>query len=348
MLDASSELAVVVRAGAGYNTIDVAAASRAGILVANCPGKNATAVAELTFALILGLDRRIVENVVDLRDGRWNKKEYASARGLKGRTLGILGMGEIGRNVAHRAHAFNMHVVAWSRSLTDELAADHNAVQCANPVEVASRCDILSVHLAAAPETRGIINAEVFAALKPGSYFINTSRAEIVDHDALAAAVRDRQLRVGLDVYPHEPATGVEAFAPAIMSAGGIVYGTHHIGASTEQAQSAIATEAVRIVRTFRDSGRVINCVNLRREPPTVWTLTVRHRNQPGVLAHVLHELSHDGINVEEMDNAITSGGEAACAHIHLDGKPGENLIDRIISGSKNVIAARLSADSRR
>src|SRR5690348_953248 len=114
MLDAG-QVKLVVRAGAGFNTIDVRAASRRGIYVSNCPGKNSIAVAELTFALILALDRRIAENVADLRAGRWNKKEYSRARGLFGRTLGILGYGNIGQEVARRALAFGMRVVVWSR-----------------------------------------------------------------------------------------------------------------------------------------------------------------------------------------------------------------------------------------
>src|SRR5206468_6017641 len=114
MLEAGA-LSLVVRAGAGYNTIDVATASTRGIYVSNCPGKNAIAVAELAWALILAIDRRIPDNVADLRAGRWNKKEYSTARGLFGRTLGLLGYGNIGQEVARRAHAFGMPIVVWSR-----------------------------------------------------------------------------------------------------------------------------------------------------------------------------------------------------------------------------------------
>src|SRR5438876_8779636 len=111
----SGSLSLIVRAGAGYNTIDVAAASRRGIYVSNCPGKNAIAVAELAFALLLSLDRRVPDNVADLRAGRWNKKEYSKARGLYGRTLGLLGYGNIGQEMAKRAQAFGMPIVVWSR-----------------------------------------------------------------------------------------------------------------------------------------------------------------------------------------------------------------------------------------
>src|SRR5436305_13758192 len=123
MMDAGM-LKLIVRAGAGYNTIDVAAASRRGVYVSNCPGKNSVAVAELAFALILALDRRIADNVIQLREGKWNKKEFSRARGLLGRTLGLVGTGQIGQEVIARARAFGMRVVAWSRSLTEELATE--------------------------------------------------------------------------------------------------------------------------------------------------------------------------------------------------------------------------------
>src|SRR6476619_6724860 len=140
MLDAG-RLSLVVRAGAGYNTIDVAAASKRGIYVSNCPGKNSIAVAELAFALILALDRRIVDNVVALRRGEWNKKEFSKARGLFGRTLGLIGVGKIGQEMIARAHAFGMPVIAWSRSLTPERAVELNVIYKESPVDVAAAAD---------------------------------------------------------------------------------------------------------------------------------------------------------------------------------------------------------------
>jgi len=344
MLSAGGVLSVVVRAGAGYNTIDVAAASRRSILVANCPGKNAVAVAELTFALILGLDRRVVENVVDLRNGKWNKHEYDKARGLKGRTLGVVGLGQIGQAVVKRAQAFEMPVAAWSRSLTAEWASELGVIRCESPVEVASRSDILTIHLAAAPETKGIINAVVLNALPPGSYVINTSRAEVMDYPALAVAVRERGLRVGLDVFADEPSSGAGAFRAAILDAGGIVYGTHHIGASTEQAQQAIADETIRIVRQYLHSGKVENCVNLCERSRARYVVVVRHRNRPGVLAHTLNEISQAGVNVEEMENVICAGAESACARIKLAGPLGEEVLARIRGGNQHVLGVSMSS----
>src|SRR6266550_7886807 len=145
---AAGPLKLIVRAGAGYNTIDVAAASRHGIYVSNCPGKNSIAVAELAFALMLALDRRIADNVIALRRGEWNKKEFSKARGLFGRTLGLVGVGKIGAEMIPRARAFGMPVVAWSRSLTPERAAALGVDQKETPQEVARSADIVSVHLA--------------------------------------------------------------------------------------------------------------------------------------------------------------------------------------------------------
>ena len=163
------------------------------------------------------------------------------------------------------------------------------------------------------------MNADVLGRLKPGAMFINTARAEVVDYDALDAAVRDRGLRVGLDVFRNEPAGGTGHYADPLVQAPG-VYGTHHIGASTEQAQEAIAAETVRIVRSFKDTGQVPNVVNLARRTPATHRLVVRHRNRPGVLAHVFDHLRAAHINVQETENIIFEGAQAAVARINLDG----------------------------
>jgi D-3-phosphoglycerate dehydrogenase len=192
MLEAG-RLSLVVRAGAGYNTIDVDTASERGIYVANCPGKNSVAVAELAFGLILALDRRIPENAEDLRRGVWNKKEYSKARGLFGRTLGLIGLGGIGCEMCPRARAFGMKVVGWSRRLTPERARDLGIERKDSPTEVAAASDVVSVHVALNPETTKLIGQDFFAAMKPGSFFVNTSRAEVVDQSALERAVREKE-----------------------------------------------------------------------------------------------------------------------------------------------------------
>jgi D-3-phosphoglycerate dehydrogenase / 2-oxoglutarate reductase len=340
MLEAGP-LSLVVRAGAGYNTIDVATASKRGIYVSNCPGKNAIAVAELAFALLLALDRRVPDNVADLRAGTWNKKEYSKARGLYGRTLGLLGYGNIGQEMARRAHAFGMPIVVWSRRFAtgkDAVANEPIPLTLAkSPEDVAERSDVLSVHLALTADTRGLVNAAVLARLKPGAYFVNTARAEVVDQAALEQAVRERNVRVGLDVFANEPKDGTGAFADAIASLPN-VYGTHHIGASTDQAQDAIAAETVRIITCYKDTGKVPNVVNLAKKTPATHMLVVRHVDRPGVLAHVFDRLRSSAINVQETENVIFEGAQAAVARINLDGKPPDGLLREIYSGNSDIL----------
>lgn len=334
-------LKLIVRAGAGYNTIDVAAASSRGVYVSNCPGKNSVAVAELALALILALDRRIADNVSELRAGRWNKKEFSKSRGLLGRTLGLIGTGQIGQEVITRARAFGMRVVAWSRSLDDERATVLGVERLDDPLDVARESDIVSVHVALKPETRGLINSDFFGAMKEGAYFVNTSRGEVVDQDALLRAMRERGIRAGLDVYAAEPTSATGEFTDDIAREPNL-YGTHHIGASTEQAQEAIAAETVRIIRTFKETGRVPNVVNLARRTPSTHTLVVRHRDRPGVLASVLDRIRAESINVQEMENIIFEGSEAAVARINLESAPPSEALEELKASNEDIIELNL------
>ncbi len=338
---AVGQLSLVVRAGAGYNTIDVKAASARGIYVSNCPGKNAVAVAELAFALILALDRRVVDNVNQLRAGQWNKKEFSQANGIKGQTLGLIGLGQIGSEMIARAKAFEMNVVGWSRSLTPEKAAEMGITFRQTIAEVANDCDILSVHIALTPDTRGVLNEHVFNLMRDGAMFINTSRAEIVDQAALLDAIKTKGLRVGTDVFANEPATATGEFSDELVQLAN-VYGTHHIGASTNQAQEAIATETVRIIQTFKDTGKVPNVVNLSESTPATHVLVVRHRDRPGVLAHVFNEIKAANINVQEMENIVFAGAEAAIARIALDAPLDDATLKLIQAGNEDVIALSL------
>ena len=323
------KLSLITRAGAGFDTIDVEAASAKGIFVANCPGKNSIAVAELTWALILCCDRRVPDQTADLRAGTWNKKEYSKSAGLCSRTLGIVGMGRIGREVARRGKAFGMRVIAWSRSL-DEVKADELGVgYCANLVNLAKLSDVVSVHVAATGETKGLIGQKFCAALRPGAYLINTSRGSVVDEEALTRAIREKGVRAGLDVFSTEPGSSTGQVTDPIIQEPG-VYGTHHIGASTAQAQLAIAAEVLRIIENYQKTGEVLNCVNRAASTSATNLLTVRHLNHPGVLAHIFYTLGQGGINVEEMQNTIYRGAKAACARIQLDQCPSAEQLSAI------------------
>jgi len=334
---AAGQIKLVVRAGAGFNTIDVAAASRRGIYVSNCPGKNSIAVAELAFALILALDRRVADNVIALRRGEWNKKEFSKARGLFGRTLGLVGVGKIGAEMIPRAQAFGMRVIAWSRSLTPERAAELGIEYKALPVDVAREADVVSVHVALNPDTKSFLSTEFFGAMREGAYFINTARGEVVDQNALTDAMRGRGIRAGLDVFAGEPTSATAVFSDEIAQEPNL-YGTHHIGASTDQAQEAIAAETVRIVREFKETGNVPNVVNLARQTPATHRLVVRHLDRPGVLAAVLDAIKSEHINVQEMENIVFEGAEAAVARINLDNAPSTDILDQLRSGNADIL----------
>lgn len=328
---ATSALGLVIRAGAGVNTIDLAACSGRGIYVSNCPGKNSDAVAELTIGLLVALDRRIPDNVRDFRAGQWNKGAYSKAQGLAGRTLGIVGLGGIGAAVARRALAFDMRVVAWSRSLTPKLAERMGIVYAESPRAVAAQADALTVHVALGEGTRGIISADVIDALKPGALVINTARAEVVDNDALLAAVAQKGLWVGLDTPTDEPSFNAGAFEHPLAS-NPRVYVTHHIGASTEQAQEAVADEACRIIEGFYATGHADNAVNVTKNNASDAVIVVRHLDRVGVLASVLGELREAKVNVLEMENTIFARGEGAVARIAAQGPVTPELLARIQS----------------
>ena len=342
-LRAGTALTLVIRAGAGIDTIDVSTASELGVFVSNCPGKNSIAVAELVMGLLLACDRRIPDQVADLRAGKWNKSEYSKARGLYGRTLGIVGLGQIGREIASRAQAFGMRVTAWSRNLTHEEAERLEVVYAQTPLDVARHADVVTINVAATPETKHLVNAEFLAAMRPGAYLINTARGSVVDEAALQRAVRECGIRAGLDVFQNEPGSGTGEFVSAVAQTPGI-YGTHHVGASTDQAQVAIAHEVIRIVQSFRATGEVPNVVNRLARSSATHVLTIRHRNRPGVLAHVFGVLAGAAINVEEVENIIYHGAQATLARIHLDGQPGAGALARIRDGNPDIISAELSA----
>jgi D-3-phosphoglycerate dehydrogenase / 2-oxoglutarate reductase len=335
--DAGSALNLVIRAGAGVKNIDVATASERGIYVANCPGKNASAVAELTFALIGSLDRRIPDGVASLRAGRWEKNEYARAVGLRGRAIGILGLGHVGRAVLKIAQAFELNCFAWSRSLTAAKAAELGVTRVASPVELAKVSDILTVHLELTERTRGIVDKSVLSQLKPGSFFVNTAREELVDYDVLKELIAQKNLRVGLDVLPGEPSTRLASYRHPILDAG-VVYAVPHIGASTDEAQIAIANETVRILRSFLTKGEVPNVVNIAESSWSRYQLVVRHVDQVGALANVLAVLKRHGINVQELDNTVFEGARAACAKIRLSSRPSDACLSEIMAFSAEVL----------
>lgn len=325
---AADALSLVIRAGAGVNTIDLGAAADVGIYVCNVPGKNAVAVAELAFGLVVALDRRIADAVADLREGRWNKAVYAQARGLAGRVVGVVGLGQIGLAFAERCAAFGMRVLGVDRPGREPHARERIGALGIGLVPdlatLAARADVLSFHVPGGEATRGLVGRDLLAHVQPGAIIVNTSRGDVVDDRALIEAMDAKGIRAGLDVFDGEPAGGVGTIDSPLARHPN-VYGTHHVGASTEQAQAAIADEVVEMLRAY-EHGDVRHCVNLETQPLGVVTITVRHRDEVGVLSDVLDHLRKADLNVEQMDNRVFVGARAACATIHVSGEAPADL----------------------
>ena len=342
-MEASRRLSLVIRAGAGVNTIDLEKASERGISVCNCPGKNAVAVAELAIGLMLSWDRRLPEGVAALREGRWDKGGFSKAVGFKGRTIGILGLGAIGEAVIERLKGFDVTILAWSRSLTPEKAGDLGVVYCSTPEAVARQCSVVSVHVALSEETRGMLGEKFFTCLEPGNIFINTCRAEVVDREALKAAL-DRGVLVGTDVFHQEPTVKSGEYADEIAQHPNL-YGSHHIGASTAESEYSTGMEALRVVQSFVSGVPLPNCVNVRVTPPECASLFVRHEDRVGVLAGVFKALKESGISVQEMENTVFRGAKAASARIVCDKCPQPEHL-KAVEACDGVFAARLSSNS--
>ncbi len=331
-LEAADRLGLVVRAGAGTNTIDAKRAAELGIFVCNVPGRNAIAVAELAIGLMFAIDRHIAPATADLRSGDWNKQIYSKARGLFGATLGIIGMGAIGLEVAQRAGACGLRVVTEARAdRTHEVCrrmADIGVEEAPHRAALLAASDIVSIHVPGGEDTAGMVDAEFLAEMKPDAVLINTSRGEVVDEAALLAALDATGLRAGLDVFADEPSGSAGKISSALARHPKVT-ATHHIGASTDQAQRAVADGTAEVIEAYRN-GVVLDCVNLERMPNRTATLSVRHHDRVGVLARVLQELSRRQLNVANMQNRIFSGSEAAVAVIEVAGATDDELLDAL------------------
>ena len=337
-IEAADALELIVRAGAGTNTIDVEAASEVGIYVTNVPGRNAIAVAELTMGLLLAVDRRIADNVADLRTGSWNKTSYSKADGLFGKVMGIVGLGEIGFAVAERAAAFGLEVRAIRKDRDEAIEERIRAlgIELVDSLEeLVETSDIVSIHVPATSETESMLDAQLLGRMKEGAILLNTSRGDIVDEAALLDALETRALRAGLDVYPDEPGSGSAGWSSKLAQHPNVV-GTHHIGASTAQAQKAVAEGVVEIIDAFV-RGEILNCVNLAPTRLGTHTLHVRHFDRVGVLAGVFDILRRRELNVEQMENRVFEGRNAAVATIDVVGDVGPDLL-AALEGLDDVI----------
>lgn len=330
---AGSQLGLIVRAGAGTDNIDKTAASARGVFVCNVPGRNAIAVAELTMGLLLAVDRRIADNTSDLRQGRWNKSTYTEADGLFGKRFGIIGLGDIGLAVAERAKAFGLSVSAQrkpDRSPRVQAAIRSIGIRMVESQEaLLAESDVISLHVPKSEDTTGLVDAAFLARLPEGAVLLNTSRGDVVDEPALLDALHRGVIRAGLDVWAGEPSSGSGAFESALARHPRVV-GTHHIGASTAQAQRSVSDGTVEAIEAYI-AGSPIDCVNLRSQPSGTCSVNIRHLDRVGVLAKIFAVLRTNGLNVQQMQNQVFEGGEAAVATINISLSPTQEVVDAIL-----------------
>jgi D-3-phosphoglycerate dehydrogenase / 2-oxoglutarate reductase len=255
LLAGASQLKIVARAGTGVDNVDVAAASARGMLVVNAPGANSISVAEHTLALMLALARLVPAADRAMKDGRWEKKRFLGNE-LRGKTLGVAGLGRIGREVAQRARPFGMRIVAHDPYISADIAAGLG-IELLTLDALCATADYITLHLPLTPETRHVFNDSRFALCKPGLRIVNTARGELIDEDALRRAIERGIVEgAGLDVFEQEPPRDWSlAQLPQVVA-------TPHIAASTEEAQELVGTDTAATVRDFLQSGIVRNAVN--------------------------------------------------------------------------------------
>jgi D-3-phosphoglycerate dehydrogenase len=262
VLEQAPKLRVIGRAGIGVDNVDLEAATAAGVLVMNTPGGNAISVAEHTLALMLAMARHVPQASTSTRSGKWEKKKFLGSE-LRGKTLGIIGLGSIGREVVRRARAFEMRVVAHDPYVTSAIAGDLG-VDLLDLGALYAQSDYISLHVAATPETTGMLSRDAFARMKDGVRIVNCARGELVDDAALAEAVASGKVAgAALDVFPVEPPPAGYA-----LFAADSVLATPHIGGSTEEAQEIVGVRIAEQVVEYLRHGVAINAVNMPAMTP--------------------------------------------------------------------------------
>jgi len=258
VIEAAPKLRVVGRAGVGVDNVDIEAATQHGTVVMNTPGGNTVTTAELSFAMLLALARKVPQAHTSMAAGKWDRKLFQGLE-LLGKTLGILGMGRIGSEVAKRAKAFGMRVIAYDPYLTEDRAKAVGAEFAEEVDDVYRAADFITVHMPVTPETRHMLNAAAFTKMKPGVRIVNCARGEIiVENDLLAALESGKVAAAALDVYSVEPLPAEHPFRkqPNLIL-------TPHLGASTQEAQEKCGIEVAEVVTAYLLTGEVRNAVNL-------------------------------------------------------------------------------------
>ena len=257
VLAKAPKLRVIGRAGVGVDNVDLEAATAAGVLVMNTPGGNAVSVAEHTLALMLSLARYIPQATVSTKSGKWEKKKFLGSE-LRGKTLGIVGLGSIGREVVKRARAFEMRILAHDPYVTSQIARDLN-VELVSLPELYAASDYITLHVSLTPETQGLLSEKAFAAMKQGVRIVNCARGELIDEPSLQKAIESGKVAgAALDAFSIEPTPA--AFPLFALDP---ILATPHIGGSTEEAQEIVGVRIAEQVVEYLQSGVAINAVNM-------------------------------------------------------------------------------------
>lgn len=326
---AGRALQMIVRAGTVVSNIALEEASSRGVFVVNCPGNDGPAIAELMLGLAVALDRRLLDNARAASEGRTPAPELLDARGLAGRTLGILGYTSTSRHLVRRARGLEMNVLAWSATVTTDESRVRDLEFCAWPRELAARSDVVTVFGPPEGTETVLVNSEFVQSMRPGALLVHVGHPGVLDELAIAAAVRAGKLRVAADVYGSESPGEPPRIRSRLVDVPGVLL-TQRLGGSTEQARHAIAAEVVRIVRQFLLSGEVLNCVNLLERSPATWQLVLRLRDTVGVMAAVMDCIRADGVNAEEISSRVFRGARAAACTISLAERPSTEAVEAI------------------
>lgn len=343
VIAAGKALQMILRAGTNTANIAIEDASAAGIFVANCPYKDTAAIAELTFGLLVALDRRVFESAASLKEGALAEPKTIDAVGLAGSTLGVLGFGPVEKEIVKRARAFEMNVLAWSPTLTPELAAASNVGFCAWPRELARQSQMVTVYAPLQQTDEVLVDAEFLRNMRDGAYLVYVGQPAALDQVALVEVVSERHLRLAYDLSgPQLPSSDTGRFKSRLQALPNVI-GTHRLADRTMQAHQLTAKEVVRVIREFLVGGEVVNCVNLLEHSPATWQLVLRLRDTVGVLASVVDHIRADGINIEEVSSRVFTGARAACCRVALDERPSSEAL-RAIGQLEGVLHSELRA----
>lgn len=338
VIEAAPQLMVIARAGVGVDNIDVATATRCGVLVVNSPLGNTLAAAEHTIGLMLAAARRIPQAAATMKSGGWDRKAFIG-RQLFQKTLGLVGLGKVGSEVARRAAAFGMRVIAQDPYVTEQHAAAVGAELVSTLEQLVDEADYISLHCALTPDTRGLISAAVLELMKPDAVVINCARGGLVDEQALLTALREHRIGgAALDVFEQEPTTNMELLALDNVIA------TPHVGASTEEAQDAVAVDAARQVRDVLE-GRLprypVNARPLSAEAQAAVEPYLGLVKSLGLLVAGLAE------GLPERVELASTAGLAAEHMSYLQGHLLVGMLDDIVEETLNFINAPIVAGER-